>query len=267
MEYFYPFKKQKGYRDIIKAKDTMEYVGAGLLTLDANESYCAKSEGNEIVLVILSGKACVQVEDNYFENLGERKDVFSGRATAIYIPKDSSYKVIEAQGGQVEIAVLSSPAERKFMPFVVKPDEVIVNHRGMQGYRRDVHDIIVDNGEGKVDRIIVGETFSYPGEWSSYPSHKHDRYDPPQETKMEEIYLFKVKPKEGFGVQVMYNDDFSLRNAYIVKDGDAVAIPEGYHPVAAAPGFKIYYLWVMAGPHGRKLTPKDDSQIVNNMSL
>ncbi|MCR4429881.1 MAG: 5-deoxy-glucuronate isomerase [Tepidanaerobacteraceae bacterium] len=267
MEYFYPYKEQKGYRDIIKAKDMMKYVGAGLLTLDANESYSSKSGEMEIVLVILSGKVCVQVDDISFENLGERKDVFSGRATAVYIPKDSSYKVVEAQGSQVEIAVLSSTAERKFMPFVIKPDEVMVNHRGMPGYRREVHDIIVENGEGKVDKIIVGETFSYPGEWSSYPSHKHDKFEPSYETEMEEIYLFKVKPREGFGVQVMYNDDYSLRNAYIIKDNDAVAIPEGYHPVAAAPGFKLYYLWVMAGSSGRKLTPRDDSKLVSNMLL
>ncbi|MDI3481777.1 MAG: 5-deoxy-glucuronate isomerase [Tepidanaerobacteraceae bacterium] len=265
MQYFYHYEEKDGYIDVIKAKDVMKYVGAGVLKLDANKSYCAKSEGNEVVLVILSGKAHVKVYGNYFENLGERDDVFSGKATAVYIPKDSSYEVTEARGSQVEIAVLSSPAEKKFAPFVVTPGEVVANLRGMPGYRREVHDIIVENGEGRVDKIVVGETFSYPGEWSSYPSHKHDKFDPPNETEMEEIYLFKVKPKEGFGVQVMYNDDFSMRNAYIIKNNDMVAIPQGYHPVAAAPGFKLYYLWVMAGPSGRKLTPKDDLKIVNSM--
>ena len=75
---------------------------------------------------------------------------------------------------------------------------------------------------------------------------------------MEEIYHFKVNPGQGFGIQVMYNDDMSLKESYIVQDGDSVAIKEGYHPVAAAPGYSVYYLWVMAGNSGRKLTPCDD---------
>jgi 5-deoxy-glucuronate isomerase len=265
LSYLYTFKDQKGLREVIKPGDVTKYIGLGILTLEAGESYKTKTYDKEVVLVILSGKANLKVDDVKYENLGERKDVFSGRATAVYIPRESFYEVIEAQGEKLEIAVLSAVAEKKFKPFVVKPEDVVVNHRGVPGYQRDVHDIIVDNGEGRVDRIVVGETFSYPGEWSSYPSHKHDTYNPPEETMMEEIYFFKVNPPEGFGVQVMYNDDLSLRDAYIIKDKDAVAIPEGYHPVASAPGFAVYYLWVMAGPHGRKLTPKDDQKLVKAM--
>ena len=63
---------------------------------------------------------------------------------------------------------------------------------------------------------------------------------------------------QGFGIQVMYNDDLTMRESYIVKDGDSIAIKEGYHPVAAAPGYCVYYLWVMAGTSGRRLTPCDD---------
>ena len=33
-----------------------------------------------------------------------------------------------------------------------------------------------------------------------------------------------------------------------VKDGEAVMVPEGYHPVSAPPGYDVYYLNVMAGP-------------------
>ncbi|HHW03088.1 MAG TPA: 5-deoxy-glucuronate isomerase [Thermoanaerobacterales bacterium] len=265
MSYLYTFKEQIGFKEVIKPGDVTKYTGFSLLTLGAGESYKAKTCDNEVVLVILSGKANVKVDDVKYENLGERKDVFSGRATSVYIPLGSAYEVAEAQGEKLEVAVLSAVAEKKFAPFVVKPEEVVVNHRGVPGYQRDVHDIIVDNAEDKVDRIVVGETFSYPGEWSSYPSHKHDTFNPPEETMMEEIYFFKVNPPEGFGIQVMYNDDLSLRDAYIIKDGDVVVIPEGYHPVASAPGFKVYYLWVMAGPYGRKLKPKDDQKLVDAM--
>ena len=34
----------------------------------------------------------------------------------------------------------------------------------------------------------------------------------------------------------------------VIKDGDAVLVPKGYHPVSAPPGYEVYYLNVMAGP-------------------
>jgi 5-deoxy-glucuronate isomerase len=40
-----------------------------------------------------------------------------------------------------------------------------------------------------------------------------------------------------------------------------VALPEGYHPVASSPGFRVYYLWGMAGEHGRVLQPNDDTKL------
>lgn len=260
MSYFVPASDQMGYRQIFKIGEKTPYTGCGLLRLPAGESYSSKTVNEEIVLLLLSGQCDIDVEAETFKDL-KRKDVFTERASAVYVPMGCAYTVKAAESIGVEIAVLSAIAGKKLSPFIVRPDEVIVNHRGMLNWQRDVHDIIVENAEGKVDKIIAGETFSYPGQWSSYPSHKHDTQNPPFETKMDEIYYFKVKPAEGFGVQIMYNDDLSLREAYMIKDGDTVALPAGYHPVGSAPGFQVYYLWVMAGPHGRKLAPCDDPKL------
>lgn len=235
MNYFYPSKEVKGYSQIVKAGKDLEFCGFGLLKLQAKEIYESETFDEEAVLVILSGKCNVTVNGEKYINLGERKDVFSGNPTSVYVPIQSSFKVEEVQGFELEVAIVSAKAEKKFEPFVVRPEEVVCNHRGILNYQRDVRDIIVDNAEGKVHRIVVGETISCPGQWSSYPSHKHDNYNPPYEANMEEVYYFKIKPEGGFGIQVLYNDDLSLRKAYMLKDGDTVIIPEGYHPVAAAP--------------------------------
>jgi len=267
MKFFYPHEESKGYKQIVRIGQDLEFCGLGLLTLQKGEEYEAKTHNEEAVIVILSGKCDIAVGDTEFKNLGDRKDVFSGKPTSVYVPINSTYKIRESQGFEAELAIVSSKAEKQFKPFVVRPEDVEQNHRGLLNYQRDVSDIIVDNAEGKVHRIVVGETISYPGQWSSYPSHKHDEYNPPLEAKMEEVYHFRIKPSEGFGIQVMYNDDLSLREAYMLKDKDTVIIPEGYHPVAAAPGFQVYYLWVMAGDYGRKLVPKDDPNLswLNNV--
>ena len=106
---------------------------------------------------------------------------------------------------------------------------------------------------------MLGETINPPGNWSSYPPHKHDRHAPPEEVALEEVYYYRFKPEGGFGVQLIY-DDHDER-AQVVRDGDVVAIPSGYHPVVAAPGYSLYYLWVMAG-EGRELAPFFDPRHV-----
>ena len=98
-----------------------------------------------------------------------------------------------------------------------------------------------------------------PGQWSSYPPHKHDTEIPGVETRLEEIYFYKVNPKQGFGYQRIYTGDRALDLAVTVENDDLVMIPKGYHPVAAAPGYSVYYLWALAGPE-RRMTPHDDPQ-------
>ena len=36
-----------------------------------------------------------------------------------------------------------------------------------------------------------------------------------------------------------------------VRDGDVVLLPYGYHPVSSPPGYRLYYLWAMAGDERR----------------
>ena len=81
------------------------------------------------------------------------------------------------------------------------------------------------------------------------PPHKHDTTAPPKEAWYEEVYYFFVEPNQGFGVQRVYTDRADpqpLDEVYVVEDGDAVAIPRGYHPVAAA-GYRLAYFWALAG--------------------
>jgi len=178
LKYFYPGEDFKSYKEIVKIGEASEYTGLGLLKLGAKETHAGETKNAEVVLVIMSGKCDVKVNGLSYTNLGGRKDVFSGKATAVYVPVNSKYEVTESAGFGLEVAVCFAKAEKQFEPFVIKPEEVVFNHRGILNYQRDVNDIVVDNAEGKVQRIVVGETYSYSGQWSSYPSHKHDTYNP-----------------------------------------------------------------------------------------
>ena len=107
------------------------------------------------------------------------------------------------------------------------------------GIRRQVHDIIDESRPAR--HLVVGETFNEPGLWSSYPPHKHDVDNPPVEYKMEEIYLFKVSPSQGFGVQALYSKDPArpLNEAHIIKENTRspcllATTPWRRHPATAS---------------------------------
>ena len=101
---------------------------------------------------------------------------------------------------------------------------------------------------------MVGETFNPPGNWSSYPPHKHDGKD--GEPTLEEVYYFTIDPPQGFGQQILYTNDGESAS-HSVRDGDTVLLPYGYHPVSASPGYRLCYLWGMAGEQ-RKLALHED---------
>jgi 5-deoxy-glucuronate isomerase len=103
-------------------------------------------------------------------------------------------------------------------------------------------------------KLMCVEVLTPDGNWSSYPPHRHD--DSPEcPVNNEEIYYFRVDgPAESsFAYHRTYLPDGSLDERVIVHDGDVFLIPRGYHgPTAAAPGYPLYYLNVLAGPGGER---------------
>lgn len=254
-------KQQLGYIPVVDEStcDALEFCRFGLVSLAGGQSYKGDTGDCEVVLVVLGGKANISVAGEHWNAVGERTDVFGGKAHAVYAPVGSDFTITEAVGSTLQMAVCAVKADEKFAPFVVTPEEVVVHHRGTQTWTREVHDIIGDNGDGRVQRIVLGETYGDPGGWSSYPPHKHDEVSE-QETKLEEIYFFQMKPENGFAVQLLYTDDREIFESHIVRHGDSFAIHKGYHPVVAAGGYRVYYLWFLGGAHGRKLLPLDQPE-------
>jgi len=242
-----------GYTQVVVPGRELQTLGFGLLRLQPGESYSGSLDGVEACLVIISGTCDIAGPGLDCKEIGRRTSVFAGKAYSVYLPSGSTYTVTARTA--VEVAVATSPTREAGQPKLITPDDVVVNQRGKPGFAREVHDIL--DARTPAARLVVGETFNSAGEWSSYPPHKHDETIPDKEARMEEVYFFQVEPEQGFGVQVLYSNDGALDEAYMVKKGDVTILPFGYHPVAAAPGYRVYYLWIMAG-EGRTLIPNDD---------
>ena len=122
------------------------------------------------------------------------------------------------------------------------------------------------------EKLVCCELITPPGNWSSYPPHKHDASEPCQVVN-EEIYYYRIAgpdqvtpSAQGFGYHRTYTGPeheaaglAPIDETLEVRDHDVVLVPHGYHgPCMAAPGYPMYYLNVMAGPADRALAFCDD---------
>jgi 5-deoxy-glucuronate isomerase len=214
----------------------------------AGQSFSVGSLRAERVLTLLSGQLKV---DGPVSAVLARRSVFEDPPAAVYVGRGQKVTVLGEKAG--ELVIVECPAR--------KPGPVRIVHaaseeeRGKEGFRRSVYNLIDE--QFPAERLLVGETFNQPGNWSSFPPHKHDRVGR-GESRLQEVYFFKVEPEPGFGLMHLY-DYGKLDETYAVGNNDVVWIPRGYHPVSAMPGHRLYYLWALAGD-GRKLKWKTDPQ-------
>lgn len=176
-----------------------------------------------------------------------RSGVFEQPATALYLPSGEQLTV--AADTALEAVLVSTPVADggSRAPAIVRPEDVEVLQRGSGAFEREIHNIFLRDPH--FQRLLVGETFNPPGKWSSYPPHKHDGRN--GEPFLEEVYHYRLDPGQGFGLQVLYAHEQDGHEGgetvHRVKDRDAVLLPYGYHPVAAAPGYRLCYLWILSG--------------------
>jgi 5-deoxy-glucuronate isomerase len=216
------------------------------LTAGGSAKYACQDE--ESVIVLQEGRGTFVTPDATWPV--SRANVFAERATALYLPPGVPLTV--KADSDLEAIVVSAPSSAAGKAVLLGPNDVTVNARGRGNYAREVHDLFVRDPHAR--RLMVGETFNPPGHWSSFPPHKHDGRN--GEPFLEEVYHFRVDPPHGFGHQMLYtNDGESVTHQ--VRDGDAVLLPYGYHPVSSPPGYSLYYLWAMAGDQ-RKLALYED---------
>lgn len=226
-----------------------------LVELQAGDTHSANSGDREVLAVIFGGKATIQAGDKEFASIGARENVFTGKPHSVYIPCNTSYTLTGVSN--VEIGLCSAPSDLVTEPYLIAPEQVVSGKWGAANYSRNFHQILVESVQPQfpAKRLIVGETFTPSGNWSTYPPHKHERDDLPNEAFHEEMYFFKVDPADGFGIARFQNDETETN--YTVRNNTILMVPNGFHTVASAPGYTTYYLWFLAGNHRTQAVVND----------
>jgi 5-deoxy-glucuronate isomerase len=220
------------------------YVGFEALRLAPGQTAARSTADRELCVVVISGTVDVSSVHGDWSGLGRRPDPFAGRPDAAYLPPATDVRITART--EAEVGLCFAPASDGDAPRLLPGDEIAPETRGSGPMERTVHEILM--GGREAESLLVCEVQTPPGHWSSYPPHKHDRDALPEESLLEETYYHRLDPPHGFAVQRVYSDDRSLDECLVVRDRDVVLVPRGYHPVGVPPGYRSYYLNVMAGP-------------------
>jgi 5-deoxy-glucuronate isomerase len=230
------------------------YTGLRVIELAPGDERVLATDDTEMAVLPLAGGCVVECEGRRFELEG-REHVFARVTDFAYVPIDCELRITSAGGGR--FALPNARATRRLDPAYGPAAKVPVETRGAGGATRQINNFMEPEAF-PADKLIAVELLTPEGNWSSYPPHKHDERKP-GEAQLEEIYYFEVgrvldrserryEMGAGFGLHRLYTSDGAIDLTESVGQGDIVLTPRGYHgPSAAAPGFDLYCLNVLAG--------------------
>jgi 5-deoxy-glucuronate isomerase len=189
------------------------------------------TEQRETAFIVLAGSCRISVSG--------RSETLS-RYDALYAPRGSLIEI--ATDGEVDLLECGAPVTGDYpLQLVryadVRNDPALCFTAGSDATTRELNILIGKNV--KAGRLVAGFTRSEPGHWTSWPPHEHAAL-------LEEMYVFFDMPAPAFGIQLVYTDTQYPELAAIVRDGDAVLMPEGFHPNTSIPGHPVSFVWLMA---------------------
>jgi 5-deoxy-glucuronate isomerase len=211
---------------------SMREVSYGRIRLSGDQKRVKFSNvGQETGLICLQGTCEVQVGNQSFTLIAN---------DALYIPKGLSITVQTTS--EVDLVECSAPVDGEYpVQFVsgedVRKDEKLRFVAGTPSAHREINILLGSNIHA--GKLVVGITRSLRGNWTSWPPHEHA-------AMLEEIYVFVEMPAPSFGLQLVYTDGISAADVEVVREGDAVLLPAGYHPNVAIPGATLNFVWIMA---------------------
>lgn len=201
----------------------------------------------ERAFVLMYGE--IEVTFNGKTVKGSRPTYTDDTIWCVNLPKNVAAE-IRGVSADSQIIVVRTENDTDFEPAVRCGDQIVEEVRG-KGYMNEAGTRIVRTAQDKkltpASNLMFGEDMHYPGKWSGFPSHSHAQ---------PEIYFYKFFPENGFGLLRLGDD------GVVLEHNDTVLIhPNLVHPQVAAPGYAMYYFWVIRHLEGNPyLSPDFEEQ-------
>lgn len=211
----------------------LDFLSCKRLELDNDNPAMAVESGvEEVVLVCIAG----QVDYDFGGTPGTAhfKDF-------LYIPWKS--KVTVRTGYGAVLMRIGAPGDRdtdfahiRFSDVDQDPAKHKVFGTVEDNTYRDVYMYIDD--KFNASRLLMGIGKGGTACWTVWPPHEHG-------DEKEELYVY-FDMGQAFGIQCVYETLDDPLFCGIVREGDMVSVPRGFHPNVGCPGGRIAYVYAMA---------------------
>ena len=189
------------------------------------------SEQKERAYLLIQGEVTFQWEGH--KETASRANCFDEDPWVLHVPQNVEVTITGILEDS-ELAVTKTNNEKIFPSKLYTNEECRSEARGKgtmkEASTRNVRTVF-DKSNSPDSNLVLGEVIDHPGKWSSYPPHYH-----PQ----PEIYYYKFNPENGYGFSELGEEAVKLRQNDTVKILNSVT-----HPQITAPGYAMYYLWVI----------------------
>ena len=198
--------------------------------LAAGQKIQILEQEKETAVMLLAGKV-VFVFEGRLENAG-RRSVFRDKPYCLHCCRGKEISVTAVEDSRVLIQQTINSGT--FDTVFYTPEMCTLQEFGKEQWEGAAHRQVLtvfDYENAPYSNMVMGEVFHKPGCWSSYPPHYH-----PQ----PELYYYEFDKPQGFGV------GFDGEQCFKVGDQGCLAItPMHPHQQAAAPGYRMYYVWLI----------------------
>ncbi|HKD76337.1 MAG TPA: 5-deoxy-glucuronate isomerase, partial [Ktedonobacterales bacterium] len=183
---------QEGYAEIATPRQTpLRWTTVGRLGLRQKATYEGETGAQEAVIALIGGAVTLEGDGFAPQATGARGDMFGDGPSYLCLPPGTAYR-LTATTYTADMMVFHAPTDEGAGVHLVRPEDVPSRVVGASNWTRTVWP---GTSMGNyTQRLLVGETINPPGNWSSYPPHKHDTDNPPTEAVYEEVYCFSIKP-------------------------------------------------------------------------
>jgi 5-deoxy-glucuronate isomerase len=198
-----------------------------------------ESDPKETAWLLMDGEAEVQWEGH--EAVVQRSSLFDEPPTVLHVAAGTRVRIDARR--DVEWAVIRAANDRRFAARLFRPEELQPEYRGAglaQGASLRNVRLVFDNNNRPEANLVLGEVVNYPGRWSSYPPHHHAQ---------PEIYHYRFTRPQGYGHAELGEDVFKVRSHDTLKILDGLS-----HAQVAAPGYGMYYIWMVRHLPGNRYT-------------
>lgn len=238
---------EQGYNVLteIDGKHSNMLMDVGIYKIKKDQVEICLDKNKESAFLILDGKA--EIEWNGYKKEIERHSIFDEDPWCLHIPKNVEVKIKAIKDS--EILLQKTRNEKEFECKLYTPEDCrsdIFGEGVWKDTARRVVRTVFDYSNAPYSNMVMGEVITFPGKWSSYIPHHH-----PQ----PEVYYYRFNKPQGFGCAFIGED------AYKITDNSIAAIPGGLvHPQASAPGYAMYYCWMIRHLDNNPWTDRIDEE-------